>query len=59
MCFFVRSRVMTKSELISKLFEANSDLGRRSAEAIVNSFFGEIAKALVRGARISAGPGAA
>jgi integration host factor subunit beta len=43
---------MNKSELISKLFEANSDLGRPSAAAIVNWFFGEIARALVRADRV-------
>lgn len=43
---------MTKSELILRIFEANPELGRRSAEAAVNSFFDEITTVLVQGDRV-------
>jgi len=43
---------MTKSELISRLAEKNPHLYLRDIEKIVDSFFGEITNALVRGDRV-------
>lgn len=43
---------MTKSELISRLAEKNPHLYMRDIEKIVETFFGEITNALVRGDRV-------
>jgi integration host factor subunit beta len=43
---------MTKSELIDALAEDNPDLLIKDIEAIVSTFFSEIAEALTRGNRI-------
>lgn len=43
---------MTKSELISRLAEKNPHLYMRDIEKIVDTFFGEITNALVRGDRV-------
>ena len=43
---------MTKSELISRLAEANPHLFQRDVERIVSTIFEEIADALARGDRV-------
>ncbi len=43
---------MIKSELVSRLAEANPHLYQRDVERIVNTVFGEITSALARGERI-------
>jgi integration host factor subunit beta len=43
---------MTKSELVSRLVEANPRLSRRKAKIIVGTIFDEIADALSRGGRV-------
>lgn len=43
---------MTKSELIQKLAEKNPHLFLRDVEKIVDTIFGEITEALVRGDRV-------
>jgi integration host factor subunit beta len=46
-----RRTPMTRSDIVSRLFEANPHLERSEAETVVNIFFGEIAAALSRGER--------
>jgi integration host factor subunit beta len=43
---------MAKSELVSKLVEANPRLSQREAQIIVATIFGEIVAALSRGGRV-------
>jgi integration host factor subunit beta len=46
---------MTKSELVSKLVEANPHLTQRTVEIIVTAVFREIAPALSHGGRVEPG----
>ena len=43
---------MIKSELISKIAEAHNHLSQADVERLLNSVFGEISEALVRGDRV-------
>ncbi|MEG9861660.1 MAG: integration host factor subunit beta [Parvularculales bacterium] len=43
---------MIKSELISRIAEANPHLYRNDVESVVNTVFGEIIEALARGDRV-------
>jgi integration host factor subunit beta len=43
---------MTKTDLVSKLVEANPRLSQREAKIIVGTIFGEIAAALTHGDRV-------
>jgi len=43
---------MTKSELVSRLAEANPHRARRDAKIILDRIFGEISAALARGDRV-------
>ena len=50
--FFVRLFRMTKSELISRIADANPHLYLRDVERIIDTIFDEIAAAMARGDRV-------